>query len=76
MSLCPGASINWYTLAQEWRANISKALKEFYRNHDVWNRGKSIHSEEARKRISESCRRSRVGKFNKKGNKEGGDDIE
>jgi trk system potassium uptake protein TrkH len=22
---------------QEWRANISKALKEFYRNHEVWN---------------------------------------
>ena len=64
-------------LPDEWRANISKALKEYYKDHDGWNRGIPIHSKETRRRISESCKKSGVGKFNKhkkRNKKEGGGD--
>jgi hypothetical protein len=46
----------------------SISLKRYYNKHVVWNKGKEIHSETARKRISESCKRSKVGKLDLKHN--------
>jgi hypothetical protein len=52
------------------------ALKEYYRKHQVWNKGIPIHSDETRRHISESCKKSGVGKFNKyKKRNKGGDNI-
>ena len=46
----------------------SISLKRYYSKHVVWNKGKEIHSEATRKRISESCKRSKVGMWNLKHN--------
>ncbi|MGH9986766.1 MAG: hypothetical protein ACRD8W_22710 [Nitrososphaeraceae archaeon] len=44
----------------------STSLKKYYSSHVIWNKGEEIHSKATRKRISESCKRSKVGKWNLK----------
>jgi hypothetical protein len=41
-----------------------QSLLEYYKTHEIWNLGLSIHDDAARKRISDRCKSNGVGKWN------------